>query len=152
MTHEARTRITCFALVVVPLLPVWIGCSPRQEGPPRFVIRGRVRFDGKPVPAGRIVFEPDTSAGNKGPGGCGNIVNGRYSTYSRMGAVAGHQSVRISGFDGIPAGEFVEGKPLFSEYTTTVELPAKAMTNDFDVPAAAAKMKESSASTAPPRR
>ncbi|MEI6239689.1 MAG: hypothetical protein WCR51_04830 [Planctomycetia bacterium] len=109
-------------------------------------------FDGKPVPAGRIVFEPDVAAGNSGPGGYGNIVNGRFATYARMGAVGGPQIVRISGFDGIPAGEFVEGKPLFPDYTTIVELPAKAATIDFEVPRAAVKPKKAAGPTTPPKR
>ncbi|NBW95669.1 MAG: hypothetical protein EBR28_02800 [Planctomycetia bacterium] len=120
--------------VVVAAILIAGGCSARQEGPQRFAVSGQITFDGKPVPAGRITLEPDTAAGNSGPAGYGNIIAGRFTTYPRMGAVAGPHVVRISGFDGVPAGEMVEGKPLFAEYMTKVELPAKAATVDFEVP------------------
>jgi len=128
----------CGAVLFIALAGL-SGCSSRENGPQRFAVAGRVTFDGNPVPAGRIALEPDTAAGNSGPAGYGNIVAGRFTTYPRMGAVSGPQIVRISGFDGIASGEMVEGKELFPEYTTTVELPAKAATIDFEVPKVAAK-------------
>lgn len=137
MTDGASLR-TALHMLVCGSLAFAAGCSGRQEGPQRFQVSGRITFDGKPVPAGRITFEPNTAAGNSGPGGYGNIVKGHFTTYPRMGAVGGPQLVRIIGFDGIPAGELVEGRPLFEEYRTTVELPAKTATIDFDVPASAA--------------
>jgi hypothetical protein len=70
-----------------------------------------------------------------------------------MGAVSGPHIVRISGFDGIASGEMVEGKELFPEYTTTVELPAKAATIDFEVPrTAAAKPQKPVPATGTPKR
>jgi len=104
------------------------------------------------VPAGRIALEPDTAAGNSGPAGYGNIVAGRFTTYPRMGAVSGPQIVRISGFDGIASGEMVEGKELFPEYTTTVDIPAKAATIDFEVPKVAAKPPKPVTATGKPKR
>ena len=139
-------------VVLFIVLAGFSGCSSRQAGPQRFAVAGRVTFDGKPVPAGRIALEPDTAAGNSGPAGYGNIVAGRFTTYPRMGAVSGPHIVRISGFDGIASGEMVEGKELFSEYTTTVELPAKAATIDFDVPRAAATPQKPSPTTGKPKR
>jgi len=128
------------------------GCSRPQAGPPRFAVRGQVTFDGKTVPAGRIVFEPDTAAGNTGPAGYGNIVAGRFTTYPRMGVVGGPQVVRISGFDGVPTGEMVEGKELFPEYTTKVELPTKETTIDFEVPRALSKSPKAFAPAGTPKR
>ena len=139
-------------VVLFIVLAGFSGCSSRQAGPQRFAVAGRVTFDGKPVPAGRIALEPDTAAGNSGPAGYGNIVAGRFTTYPRMGAVSGPQIVRISGFDGIASGEMVEGKELFPEYTTTVELPAKAATIDFEVPKAAAKPPKPVTATGKPKR
>lgn len=146
----ARARPTV-ALVVAAML-VSAGCSSRQDGPPRFAVSGQVTFDGKPVPAGRITLEPDTAAGNSGPAGYGNIVAGRFTTYPRMGAVGGPHVVRISGFDGVPAGEMVEGKPLFADYTTKVELPSKATMIDFEVPQAPAKKPKGTAPAGKPKQ
>lgn len=120
--------------VVVVVILAAAGCSPVEKGPTRFAVRGQVMFDGKPVPKGRIAFEPDAAAGNMGPGGYGSIDNGTYATYPRMGAVGGPHLVRISGFDGVPSGEMIEGGPLFAEYTTTIDLPLNNTTVDFDIP------------------
>ena len=139
------------AIVVVALLASG-GCSGRQDGPPRYAVRGRVTFQGKPLPVGRISFEPDAASGNTGPAGYGNIVAGRFRTYPRMGAIGGPHVVRISGHDGIASGESVEGQPLFPDYITTIDLPAKAATIDFEVPAAAAKPETQAGPTVLPKR
>jgi hypothetical protein len=110
-----------------------IGCSRQPAGPARFPVSGSVTFAGRPVPAGRISFEPDSAAGNSGPAGYGSIVAGRYSTYPTMGAVKGPQVVRISGCDGKPFGELTDGRPLFPDYTTSADVPAAAAAIDFVV-------------------
>jgi hypothetical protein len=115
------------------------GCSKPPPGPARFPMTGQITFDGKPVPRGTIAFEPDTQAGNSGPGGYGPITDGVFATHPRMGAVAGPQIVRIAGFDGKATAEMIDGKPLFPEYNTKVEVPEKPATLDFDVPRASAK-------------
>ena len=150
--RQGLPRTTRCSAVLFIALTGFSGCSSRQAGPQRFAVAGRITFDGKPVPAGRISLEPDTAAGNSGPAGYGNIVAGRFTTYPRMGAVSGPQIVRISGFDGIASGEMVEGKELFPEYTTTVELPAKAATIDFQVPKVAAKPPKPVTATGKPKR
>lgn len=147
LPHTTR----CGAVLFIALAGL-SGCSSRQAGPQRFAVAGRITFDGKPVPAGRIALEPDTAAGNSGPAGYGNIVAGRFTTYPRMGAVGGPHIVRISGFDGIASGEMVEGKELFPEYTTTVDIPAKAATIDFEVPKVAAKPPKPVTATGKPKR
>jgi hypothetical protein len=128
------------------------GCSKPPSGPARFPVTGQITFDGKPVPRGTIAFEPDTQAGNSGPGGYGTITDGRFTTHPRMGAVSGAQFVRIAGFDGQATAELIDGKPLFPEHTTTVELPAKAATIDFEVPLTAKKPKKTAGPTTPPKR
>jgi hypothetical protein len=104
------------------------------------------------VPRGTIAFEPDTQAGNSGPGGYGTITDGRFTTHPRMGAVSGAQFVRIAGFDGQATAELIDGKPLFPEHTTTVDLPAKAATIDFEVPRTSTKPKKAAGPTTPPKR
>jgi hypothetical protein len=95
-----------------------------------------VRFDGKPVPAGMIFFDPDVSRGNDGPQGFAPIKDGRYDTrHNGKGAVGGPHMVRIQCFDGKPGAELPMGHLLRPEYTTAIDLPGKATTQDFDVPA-----------------
>jgi hypothetical protein len=118
------------------------GCGGQApDGPAVYPISGTVKYDGKPVPKGTITFEPDAKSGNKGPGIVVPIRDGKYSSDSGKGTVGGAQSVRIQGFDGqatkLPDGmEMPDGKPLFPDYTTTLNLPKEAVTKDFDVPAA----------------
>jgi hypothetical protein len=128
------------------------GCSKPPPGPARFPVSGKITFDGQPVPRGTIAFEPDTRAGNSGPGGYGTIMDGRFTTHPRMGAVSGAQFVRIAGFDGQATAELIDGKPLFPEHTTTVDLPAKAATIDFEVPRTSTKPKKAAGPTTPPKR
>lgn len=116
------------------------GCR-GTEGPSQYELSGTVTFQGKPVPAGTITFEPDAVKGNHGPQGFALIQDGRYDTRAEgRGSVGGPQVVRISGSDGVAAGEaFPTGKPLFEPYTTSVDLPKESSTHDFDVPVSAAR-------------
>ena len=130
----ARTR----ACVVVFAILAHAGC--RAEGPERFQVSGEVTFGGKPVPAGVIRFLPDTRKGNSGPAGYAAIDNGRYNTAgSGRGTVGGPHQVVIAGFDGQPAGpEEPQGSALFPEYRSTIDLPQRTTTAEFDLPAATA--------------
>lgn len=134
MSQRRRSAIALLSAAALWCVVLAAGCSKPLPGPQRFPVRGNVTFGGKPVPRGTIAFEPDTDAGNSGPGGYGIIMDGRFTTHPRMGHVSGAQIVRIAGFDGQTTPEMIDGKPLFPEYTTTVELPAKAATIDFEVP------------------
>lgn len=114
------------------------GCG--EDGPTRYEVSGTVQYQGKPVPAGRIIFTPDAAQGNQGPQGVAIIKDGRYSTAAgSRGTVGGPHQVRIAGYDGAPVqGEefmMTDGTPLFPEYTTTADLPREAAEVDFDVPA-----------------
>ncbi len=107
------------------------------DGPPRFDVSGSVTFNSQPVPFGRIVFDPDTAAGNKGPQGFAEIRDGRYDTRTGRGIVGGAHVVRISGFGKDPktGNEDNPVPALFPDYQTKVELPKQESTQDFEVPA-----------------
>lgn len=109
------------------------GCG-GVDGPPRYQVTGEVRYQGKPVPAGEIVFRPDTEKGNDGPGSVARIADGRYQTDSGRGVVGGAYIVEIVGFDGIPSPESLDGAVLFPPQTETVEFPSTESTHDFDLP------------------
>jgi hypothetical protein len=113
------------------------GCGPRNAGPQRFDVSGTVTFDGKPVPLGTVYFEADASRGNAGPVSIVGIEDGRYDSKAAKaaGPVQGPLSVRISGSPKLePGAEPV--RPLFPEYTTTIDLDptVKPHVFDFDVP------------------
>lgn len=110
-----------------------VGCS---SGDRVYNLAGSVTYQGKPVPAGQIVFEPDTNAGNGGPPGFAKIKDGRYDTriLEGQGTVGGPHIVRILGLDGIARGELLNGTPLFPEHTITADLPKENGTQDFAIP------------------
>lgn len=109
------------------------GC---ERGPSRLHLAGQVSFNGQPVPAGEIYFDPDVAKGKDGPQGFARIENGRYDT--RNGGkplTAGPHVVRILGFDGKarPEDDLPFGRRLFSEYTTAVIVSGASPAQDFEV-------------------
>lgn len=104
------------------------GCGGGNDGPKRYGVSGTVTYDGKPVPRGFIIFEPDSSKGNSGPGGGASIVDGRFATESGKGTVGGPHIVKVTGYDGVPTTneegmELPEGEELFDLYETTADFP-----------------------------
>jgi hypothetical protein len=117
--------------LLIPLAVVLAGCG----GEKSYHLSGTVSFQGKPVPAGHIVFEPDASAGNSGPAAFAKIKDGHYDTriLDGRGTVGGPHLVLIHGRDGIPRGELLNGLPLFRDYNTKVDLPKANGKQDFEV-------------------
>ncbi len=125
----------CFFLGMVVLF----GCG--TDGLQRFDVAGEVTFDGQPVPAGEITFEPDHTQGNEGPQGFALIRNGRYNTAEGgRGVIGGPHLLRLTGWARIPdPGDYDTQIPeLFPEYETTADLVADSPTCDIEVPASAA--------------
>jgi hypothetical protein len=119
---------------------VALGCG----GSPNYQVEGKATFAGQPIPAGTITFTPDAAKGNTGPVGYAIITNGQFSTSSGggKGTAGGPTIVKIEGSDGVKIDdERPKGKALFPYYEMPVDLPKSNSTKDFDVPAAAAKMK-----------
>lgn len=144
-------------LLIFGLAFVNLGCG---GGDDTFRVTGKVTFDGKPVPKGKIYFMPDSSKGNTGPSGFADIIDGQYDTRATggRGIVGGATIVAIEGFDpqGSPTKDlkkyskgpdklteedFVEVsvQTLFPRYEVKEEFPAENTTKDFEVPAEAAK-------------
>jgi len=116
-----------------------IGCSSSDDGPRRYRVSGEVLYDGKPLPAGKIFFAPDTAAGNSGPGGYTDIVDGQYDTDwdHAKGVVPGPLKVRIEGFDGQSSAKndfHPKGNMLFPVYRDEIDVPEEASVHDFDIP------------------
>jgi hypothetical protein len=132
MPLSLRERISAVLVVGVAILAA--GCSTAPRGPRRQALSGRATHAGDPIPCGRVVFEPDPGAGNSGPAGYADIVDGRYATLPGQGAVAGPLIVRVSGFDGVRQGDAAEGRELFPEHTVRMDLTGSAGTCDIDVP------------------
>ena len=140
-TKRCRHR-NCHSLLyvlvsVIAILPSAAGCG-RNAGPPRYDLSGSVTYDGKPVPCGSIVFAPDISHGNEGPGAIAPITNGVYSTRPGYGTVGGPHVATLSGYEtaevqGGPLDNPI-GKTLFTNVSITADLPRRPATHDFAVP------------------
>jgi hypothetical protein len=129
-----------FALLVA----VCCGCGGGGDDVDRHDVSGSVTFDGQPVPKGRIIFEPDASAGNSGATGVADIVDGKYDTATGgKGTIGGPHVARLEGRD-------ASGGLLFVDHTEKVDLPKQAGTHDFQVPASAAAPKQTEDPGPPP--
>jgi len=120
------------ALGLIVGLGVLVGCGGATQ---RAEIEGRVMWEGKPVPAGQVVFEPDPARGGKGPAGVATIRGGRFRTDPGFGAVAGPHIARFRLGDGEGVNELQPfGRSLCPEFTQPVDLAGGAATVDFDLP------------------
>lgn len=132
---HTRSRFSYFLrAVTVIAMPIGLislsGCGGgTDDGPQRFKVSGTVLFDGKPVPAGTIYFQP--AAGKSGPQGFAAIRNGAFDTSKGKGTVGGTHTARIEGVD-------ETGRPIFVPWFVDVDLPEDSATQSFDVPASAA--------------
>lgn len=130
--------LAAVALAAVALLSA--GCG--NSGPSRYRVSGTVTHDGRPVRAGRIVFEPDATRGNSGPQGFAAIADGRYDTSAPhcKGAVGGPTIVTIDSTDFGSGGDVSgSGVAAFPTHRETIDLPQAEATRDFVVPKTSAK-------------
>jgi hypothetical protein len=130
------------ALILVPALALVtaavVGCG-KRDSDALYEISGSVTFAGQPVPAGRIVFEPDEAQGAAGMVSIADIENGIYRTRPRRGFGGGPCRVTIYGTDGtMPTEE--KDTSLFRPWQSTIDLPREACRRAFDVPADAARL------------
>ncbi|MCA9090307.1 MAG: hypothetical protein KDA90_16930 [Planctomycetaceae bacterium] len=124
--------------VMICLLPVLSqGCGRGESGPQRYSLSGTVTYQGQPVPAGTILFQPDASAGNIGPGSLATIEDGKYQLSRSQGVVGGAYILELSGqriqtlYD--DDGEELPVEDLFPEQEMRVTLP-EGGTLDISVP------------------
>jgi hypothetical protein len=118
------------------------GCG--DSGPARFELSGTVTYDGKPVPAGFIVFIPDDATGNSGPGTTAGIQDGQYRTLPDKGTIGGPHVATVYGFEGKhheaakgsggPTIIDPMGHPLFKTATIKLDLPKEKTAQDIAVP------------------
>jgi hypothetical protein len=98
-------------------------------------LSGKVSWRNAPVPAGVITIEPDSARDNRGPQCAAGIANGTFKSRSDYGSVSGPVIVRVEGYTGKPEGESMLGRPLFTTYEFTAEIPKAAQhTLDIVVP------------------
>jgi hypothetical protein len=110
------------------------GCN--RSGP--FDVSGTVTFEGKPVPIGLVIIEPDAEKGKRGTQTQGLIKDGHFRTLPGHGAISGPVLITVNANDGVPTPMAAKGKLLFRTFQYRTELPAASSTLDIEVPAAQA--------------
>lgn len=114
------------------VLALAAGCS---SDPKLYVVSGTANYDGRPIAAGNIFFDPDPLKGGTGPQGIASITNGKYTTaVDGQGIRGGPYVIRILGYDGKRANEAPLGQPLFDEYELKKELLAADSEVNFEIP------------------
>lgn len=133
-----RRFLLLLASQLLPAVAVCLLCGSCNRGPVLHEVSGTVLYDGRPLPAGVIYFDPDVRKQNDGPQGYAIIKDGVYTTATMggKGTVGGPHLARIEGFDGKPGQELPLGRSLFTDFQQAVDLPKGPATQDFDVPAA----------------
>lgn len=120
-THRLGERRA--QIVAVLLAGLWAGCGTTDV--PRYRLSGAVTIDGRPIEAGEILLEPDTSQGNAGPGGMAVIEDGYFDTNSGQGTVGGPHIARITAGTGQDVTELAPYGTLYSqqEFRVPIDLP-----------------------------
>ena len=139
-------RLFVWACLTLPI----IGCSGE---PKRFRVSGTLTYQGKPVSAGQILFEPDVEKGNQGPGGVAEVRDGNYHTLDDMGVVGGPHIARFSLGDGVnPNTMFRFGKPipLPPDCAVKLDLPREDSRYDLAVPSVGKHAWNEAAKDSPP--
>jgi len=119
-------------------------CKKGHDGPNRYSLTGEIKIDGKPIPAGEIMFEPDTSQGNSGPAGVAEIKDGRYATIPNFGTVGGPHIAVITANTGQMMksdGETPEGWLILDGFRLPLKLPTNTHTENIDIPFAEVQKK-----------
>lgn len=135
-SHSSSIARRAILAVLLGSLTAPAGCGTTETD--QAAVQGTVTYQGKPVPAGTIVFEPDVARGNQGPSGFATIKDGQYSTRdSGKGIRPGSVTLWISGFDGVNSANSDSGmgKPLFSTYKTSGKVTDSPTPLDVEVPA-----------------
>ncbi len=122
------------ASLAVAVAVMTTGCG--QQGPVRHRVQGTVSYEGRPVPLGRIVFDPDVLEGNRGPQGFAVIENGAFDTAVKQGrgTSGGPMLVTIDAYE--PAAPSQPVKPLLTNHQERHTLPASDTELTIDVKAA----------------
>jgi hypothetical protein len=122
----------CNLKSAILLVALAAGCGSGQR---LYDVSGMATYDGKPIPAGIIYFDPDPTKGGAGAQGFANINDGKYTTAVNGGGIGGGPYIiRITGYDGKTANEAPLGRPLFDEYVVKKDLPAANSELSFEIP------------------
>jgi hypothetical protein len=139
ISHSPIARRCTLAAALMASLSV-LGCGGGKDNPTLFTVSGNVAFNGKPVLAGFVSFEPNAAKGNSGPGCRAPIKNGYYETPKNRGVTGGAYLITVGGTDGVPTiiegEEAPYGTSIFPPYKTQFDFPKEDTTWNIEVPVA----------------
>ena len=123
-----------FLLCVAFCTPMGIAGCGKDQGPQRYHVSGTIHLDGTPVPAGSVVFSPDTQKGNSGPQGTARIVDGHFDTAKQgRGTVGGPYLVHVIATNSDRPEDAEIAGPL-AEHTFEVDLPQETSIQNLEIP------------------
>lgn len=86
-------------------------------------VSGMVLYDGQPLPAGVVWFDPAPDHPKRPPQGFAYVKDGHFTTAENgRGIFPGNYTIRVEGFDGKPGEELPLGRPLFTQFREEREL------------------------------
>ncbi|MDB5338247.1 MAG: hypothetical protein JWN70_3866 [Planctomycetaceae bacterium] len=107
-------------LFLIAVMLLSCGCG--GDNVRKTAVKGEVLLDGKPVPQGRITFEP--TGGTTGPASGASIKNGAFEISAENGVTVGKNLVRIN--SNKPTGKKVKSSISSDMLDETVEgIPEK---------------------------
>lgn len=130
--NPSRPKFACQklrqqVLLVCASVGVLALCAGCDRGPQRYEVSGRITYDGKEVPAGRIVLTPDHTKGNSGPQGVARVNAGVLKTEPERQVVGGPHWIQLLAYDGVAyedrEGVMPQGRALFPLTQVAVDLP-----------------------------
>jgi hypothetical protein len=131
-------NVPAIVLTFAAVMIMSSGCGPKVETVTTYSVSGQVTHNGKPVPKGNILFTPDNSRGNSGPGTSAEIVDGKYQTAEGKGVVGGAYTLTVQGYDGVPiesgeGGMDETGTALFPPKKVEADFPESDTTHDIEL-------------------
>ncbi len=112
------------------LLAALGGCAEKKT----FDVSGTVIFNGKPLPAGVVWFDPDSAKGNDSSQGFAYVKEGQFDSKEKgRGIRGGAYIIRVEGFDGKPWKESKLGLPLFTDYQEKRDVSIAAAKLEIEV-------------------
>ena len=131
-------KVLGFVVAALLLVSIGIFAFPFfiDRGP--FEVSGRVTYNGKPVPVGKVTFQPDAPPESEIPQVVAEIKDGNYRTKTGEGVVGGMYFAVISGYrseaDANKSAANPDAAALFPTYRERIKLPKEPTTRDFFIP------------------
>lgn len=99
-------------------------------------LSGAATYDGRPIPHGSIMFEPDEAKGARGAGGAADIVDGIFRTRKNTDLKNGFYRITVYGYDpDLNKDNSMDiDTSLFPPYAMELEVTSETKTIDIDVP------------------